>query len=609
MAKPGWYNDRENAEIARWFDGENWTEHVVRKADWQGRPAPPPVAGLVLPADLDAAGSVERDQSRGGRRPAARRSMLAALVAAAVLSGALVSVRLLGGNSNENGVVSVSSSRTSSATSNQASVQIPRGSVAGDGELRLARAAIPSALPPSVAPVGEALTVTLTGTTLLGEATIEFHPRPFDPHGLYVVVWQDPEGGWRWLPTTVDVARRTVAATTNHFSIGFLAKINVPRWAKERAEAIKNVVTSRSGVTQPRCGDENALRNAGVTVSSDSGDSVKWCSGLENKRNILRIANNRRTYTQITYPASWSLIDSGKLGVSVDALVRSTSGWLDGVSAPRGMTVREVSGGDTITLAMPANPSAAVVAEPSVTAWFLEAINLGFEVWSGVGGAAKSELGERGSTAFSRLIADVATADPNKGWSKALAACTKAAGGLTGDSLDVSTSKALLKFAWDCIPRMVAADVGQSGIAFWGLGVVLSAVGAAVGAVLTAAHLILTGIREIWDSVASLGGNSSSIYNIRIRSRMALSTPIACGDLTFTSQTEDGASDILVTGLSCELAADFIRRVARSHNFYSGPRSFTYEGFSCTEKLVDNGLPAGLYRCVDGERTVSWKKT
>jgi hypothetical protein len=42
MTKPGWYDDPQDPELARWHDGDGWTEDRVRKADHRDGPPPPP---------------------------------------------------------------------------------------------------------------------------------------------------------------------------------------------------------------------------------------------------------------------------------------------------------------------------------------------------------------------------------------------------------------------------------------------------------------------------------------------------------------------------------------------------------------------------------------
>jgi hypothetical protein len=59
VGAPGWFNDEADPRLARWFDGEAWTDHTVLKADWPGPETPPapdpdqawaPEATAVVPA-------------------------------------------------------------------------------------------------------------------------------------------------------------------------------------------------------------------------------------------------------------------------------------------------------------------------------------------------------------------------------------------------------------------------------------------------------------------------------------------------------------------------------------------------------------------------------
>jgi hypothetical protein len=44
VATTGWYNDESDPALARWYDGEGWTDHVTVKANWEalGHAPPPP---------------------------------------------------------------------------------------------------------------------------------------------------------------------------------------------------------------------------------------------------------------------------------------------------------------------------------------------------------------------------------------------------------------------------------------------------------------------------------------------------------------------------------------------------------------------------------------
>jgi hypothetical protein len=43
QSAPGWYQDHDDPRLARWWDGERWTEHtlVLDEQDWSTEPAPP----------------------------------------------------------------------------------------------------------------------------------------------------------------------------------------------------------------------------------------------------------------------------------------------------------------------------------------------------------------------------------------------------------------------------------------------------------------------------------------------------------------------------------------------------------------------------------------
>lgn len=62
MTAPGWYRDRRDDRLARWHDGQRWTQHTMVMSDWKGPGAPPPPREPVFsspPADR-----------RSGRMPA-----------------------------------------------------------------------------------------------------------------------------------------------------------------------------------------------------------------------------------------------------------------------------------------------------------------------------------------------------------------------------------------------------------------------------------------------------------------------------------------------------------------------------------------------------------
>jgi hypothetical protein len=82
-----------------------------------------------------------------------------------------------------------------------------------------------------------------------------------------------------------------------------------------------------------------------------------------------------------------------------------------------------------------------------------------------------------------------------------------------------------------------------------------------------------------------------------------------CAEITFSPASEDLASDIEVTGGTCDEAAELIREVSESHNFYSGARMFESLGFSCSVVTDDDVLPFGSYTCTADDTVITWTKT
>ncbi len=154
-------------------------------------------------------------------------------------------------------------------------------------------------------------------------------------------------------------------------------------------------------------------------------------------------------------------------------------------------------------------------------AWLISAIQLGVDVYAAVASRAGGALGDASKNSWSRIVKRLIGAEPIGGYEDALHTCTRALGDNVTDSPFLSTStasagKPLLKAAWGCVPALMQADIKDTGVRMFGLGVVLAAIGVIVGAILTATHLIVTGLRGIWDSFATIGGRSIPIYNIQV---------------------------------------------------------------------------------------------
>ena len=365
---------------------------------------------------------------------------------------------------------------------------------------------------------GRAAMVNLEAAVLTEPASVTF-PLPAEVDGrtvLPIVLWEDGDGGWTWLPVEgYTPGDRTITATTDHFSGGVVAGVDVDAWARRVKDSVTGYITGRSNVAQPSCGDEAAARAAGVQVSSSGGDSVKWCVGIEGGRQVVKIANNRRTFTQVTYPTGWQVLNPPTYSISLDALNRAFSTGAGKITAPRGTDVRVIDGGSTLTLAVPAGASGRVLAEVSVYGWLVSALKFGAETFASIAGVVP-QLGAAAARSWQRIWHRLVDIGADDGVRRALRTCGKAVLGLTDVTAVSEVAGEVLKFAWDCVPALLKADIEQSGITFFAAGIVLAAIGAAVGFVLSAAHLLITGVREIWDSFASFGGRSNPIYLIAL---------------------------------------------------------------------------------------------
>jgi hypothetical protein len=405
-------------------------------------------------------------------------------------------------------------------------IVVPKHAASGSGTLELSNYDHAPANVASIERVGAAYQVTIEGATLLSPATVAFDlPDGWDPsEHIPVVVWEDVAGRWRWLPTSFRPGQTEVVADIDHFSAGFLARIDVTEWAKARVEEATNYLTGRAGADQPACAGEDIARSEGLSVSSDGGDAVKWCAGREDGRDILRITNNRRAVAQITFPETWVVVDGGGGGFSLEAANRLFTGALLNATAAPGSDVRLLTGGDTLTVSLPPGGSGDVRVEMSILSWALSGIIFGGEVWYSVKGAVSSKLDGLGTSFADRLLSTIAQDSLDGGWLEAGRECARALTELTDRPLSTATSEvspAVLKAMWGCVPAILQADFQESGINFFASGLIIEAGATVIGAVLTALHLIVSGLRELWDTFASFGGDDDVHYDIAMRSRAA----------------------------------------------------------------------------------------
>lgn len=86
--------------------------------------------------------------------------------------------------------------------------------------------------------------------------------------------------------------------------------------------------------------------------------------------------------------------------------------------------------------------------------------------------------------------------------------------------------------------------------------------------------------------------------------------PTPCNDVVFTPNSENGASSIVATGISCADAEAFVRKVGGPLGPINGLPHTEADGFVCERtSQEDRGLPSATYRCTRGAQLITFLRT
>jgi Cu-Zn family superoxide dismutase len=82
-----------------------------------------------------------------------------------------------------------------------------------------------------------------------------------------------------------------------------------------------------------------------------------------------------------------------------------------------------------------------------------------------------------------------------------------------------------------------------------------------------------------------------------------------CQTIAFTPNSEDAASSVTATGLSCAEAEAFVR-IAGRQTSSGGPAQVTVEGYRCVRvRSVQDPLPQAFYECTSGTKKVTFTRS
>lgn len=82
-----------------------------------------------------------------------------------------------------------------------------------------------------------------------------------------------------------------------------------------------------------------------------------------------------------------------------------------------------------------------------------------------------------------------------------------------------------------------------------------------------------------------------------------------CPTIGFTPNSEDAASEITATGLSCAEAEDLVQAAGRQTSS-GGPPQLDVSGYHCVRTgTEEDPLPRAFYECVNGSKTVTFVRS
>ncbi len=110
-------------------------------------------------------------------------------------------------------------------------------------------------------------------------------------------------------------------------------------------------------------------------------------------------------------------------------------------------------------------------------------------------------------------------------------------------------------------------------------------------------------------TVTPVAPPTSTTTRARVTTTTAPAVTRECKTVGFTPNSEDAASSIKATGLSCAEAEAFVR-IAGRRTSAGGPGQLDVEGYHCVQvRAVQEPLPQAFYECTNGPRKVTFVRS
>jgi hypothetical protein len=133
---------------------------------------------------------------------------------------------------------------------------------------------------------------------------------------------------WTYLPGRLSADRSKVTFTTRHFSffgiLGYDLGQLVSAFKSDFVDGLTSEATATIG-SPPSCDREADARKDGYKISSDSGDTMYWCFGVEGGHRVLKVTDHRRYPLEVAHP-NMSVLHNSYDRLQLSALSRLVSG-------------------------------------------------------------------------------------------------------------------------------------------------------------------------------------------------------------------------------------------------------------------------------------------
>jgi hypothetical protein len=145
---------------------------------------------------------------------------------------------------------------------------------------------------------------------------------------VVVATRETPDQAWSYLPGKLTAGGDAVVFTTRHFSLfgilGYDLGQMVSAFKNDFIDGLDSDATAELGKS-PGCANEAEARQDGYKISSDSGDTVFWCFGIEGGHRVLKVTDHRRYPLEVVHP-NMSISSNSFDRLQLSALSRLVSG-------------------------------------------------------------------------------------------------------------------------------------------------------------------------------------------------------------------------------------------------------------------------------------------